>query len=153
VTESYRNQHTGGSESSVAICPVRRQCPRFRATGYTMCRAVHDQGPRGYPVSEVEPMTLRSVIVSTDGPFTHSLLAFTVTLSLGRPHGSCGHARPEAPAGTKHFPPHGDFNSASLYPHKLKKRKGEKKRGRKTGMTEEEGEEGRRQYWHCCLKW
>ena len=36
-------------------------------------------------------MTLRSVLVSTDGPFTLSLLAFTVTLSLGRPHGSCGH--------------------------------------------------------------
>ena len=90
------------SESSVAVCPVRRQCPRFRATGCTRCRAVHDQGPHGYPVSEVQPMTLRSVVVSTDGPFTLSLLAFTVTLSLGRPHGSCGHARPEAPAGIEH---------------------------------------------------
>ena len=75
----------------MAICPVRRQCPRFQATGYSRSRAVHDQGPRGYPVSEVEPMTLRSVLVSTDGPFTLSLLAFTVTLSLGRPQGSCGH--------------------------------------------------------------
>ena len=85
----------------MAICPVRRQCPRFQATGYSRSRAVHDQGPRGYPVSEVEPMTLRSVLVSTDGPFTLSLLAFTVTLSLGRPHGSCKEARPEGLAGTK----------------------------------------------------
>ena len=46
-------------------------------------------------------MTLRSVLVSTDGPFTLSLLAFTVTLSLGRPHGSCKEARPEGLAGTE----------------------------------------------------
>ena len=106
-----------------------------------MCRAAHDQGPRGYPVSEVEPMTLRSVLVSTDGPFTLSLLAFTVTLSLGRPHGSCGHARPEAPAGTKHFPPYRDSKNASLLTHKLEKGKREKKRGWKTRMTGEAGDE------------
>ena len=97
-----KSEHERKSELSVAVCPVRRQCPRFRATGYTMCRAAHDQGPRGYPVSEVQPMTLRSVVVSTDGTFTLSLLAFTVTLSLGRPHVSCEHARPEAPAGIEH---------------------------------------------------
>ena len=78
------------SQSSVAICPVRRQCPRFQATGYSRSRAVHDQGPRGYPVSEVEPMVRSETLLTT-----------IVTLSLGRPHGSCKEARPEGLAGTK----------------------------------------------------
>ena len=77
-------------KSSVAVCPVRRQCPRFQAPGYTLCRAGHDQGPHGYPVSEVGPM-VRSV----------TLLTVIVTLSLERPHSSCKDARPEALAGTK----------------------------------------------------
>ena len=78
------------SQSSVAVCPVRRRCPRFQAPGYTLCRAGHDQGPHGYPVSEVGPM-VRSV----------TLLTVIVTLSLERPHSSCKDARPEALAGTK----------------------------------------------------
>ena len=46
-----------GTQSFVAVCPVRKQCPRFQAPGYTMrCSAGHDQGPRGYPVLEVRPM-------------------------------------------------------------------------------------------------
>ena len=78
-------------QSSVAVCPVRRQCPRFRAPGCTKgCRAGYDQGPRGYPVSEVGPM-VRSV----------TLLTVIVTLSLGRPHSSYKDARPEALVGTK----------------------------------------------------
>ena len=46
-----------GTQSSVAVCPVRRRCPRFRAPGYTIwCSAGHDRGPCGYPVLEVGPM-------------------------------------------------------------------------------------------------
>ena len=74
----------------MAVCPVRRQCPRFQATGYSRSRAVHDQGPRGYPVSEVEPMVRSETLLTT-----------IVTLSLGRPHGSCKEARPEGLAGTE----------------------------------------------------
>ena len=74
----------------MAICPVRRQCPRFQATGYSRSRAVHDQGPHGYPVSEVEPMVRSETLLTT-----------IVTLSLGRPHGSCKEARPEGLAGTE----------------------------------------------------
>ena len=76
-------------------------------------------------------MTLRLVVESTDGPFTLSLLAFTViTLSLGRPHGSCGHAQPEAPAGIKHLPCQ-DFINASENREKREKEKGERKKERK----------------------
>ena len=60
---------------SVAVCPVRRQCPRCQASGFTD----HDQGPHGYPVLEGRPMTLLSVLVSTGGTFIRSLLTFTVT--------------------------------------------------------------------------
>ena len=74
----------------MAVYPVRRQCPRFQATGCTKCRAVHDQGPHGNPVSEVKPM-VRS----------ETLLTAIVTLSLGRPHFSCKEARPEGLAGTE----------------------------------------------------
>ena len=59
----------------MAVCPVRRQCPRCQASGFTD----HDQGPHGYPVSEGRPMTLLSVLVSTDIAFLLSLLTFTVT--------------------------------------------------------------------------
>ena len=60
---------------SVTVCPVRRQCPRCQASGFTD----HDQGPRGYPVLEGRPMTLLSVLVSTGGTFIRSLLTLTVT--------------------------------------------------------------------------
>ena len=60
---------------SVAVYPVRRQCPRCQASGFTD----HDQGPHGYPVLEGRPMTLLSVLVSTGGTFIRSLLTFTVT--------------------------------------------------------------------------
>ncbi|MCP4486174.1 MAG: hypothetical protein GY820_02475 [Gammaproteobacteria bacterium] len=53
------------------------------------------------PRPEVGPMTLLSVLVSTDGTFILSLLTFTATLSLARPHSSCMDARPEAHAGMK----------------------------------------------------
>ena len=127
----------------MAICPVRRQCPRFQATGYSRSRAVHDQGPRGYPVSEVEPMTLRSVLVSTDGPFTLSLLAFTVTLSLGRPHGSCREARPCR-------------DEITIYPrtesHTCSGDQDHRKGGRRRGEKEREVKEEMR-YWEAknCL--
>ena len=79
----------GRCQTSVAVCPVRKRCLRFQASGYTKRRAEHDQGPHGYPVSEVKPM------VRSD-----SLLTTIVTLSLGRPHFSCKEARPEGLAGT-----------------------------------------------------
>jgi len=80
-----------------------------------MSRAEHDQGPRGYPVSGVEPMTMRSVLVSTiDGLFILFLLAFTVTLSLGRPHCSCKYARPKALTGTEHQYPILEFTKHNL---------------------------------------
>ena len=44
----------------MAVYPVRRQCPRFQATGYTKCRAVHDQGPHGKRVRESEGRSKRS---------------------------------------------------------------------------------------------
>ena len=74
----------------MAVYPVRRQCPRFQVTRYTKCRAVHNQGPHGNPVSEVKPMVC-----------SETLLTAIVTLSLGRPHFSCKEARPEGLAGTE----------------------------------------------------
>ena len=50
---------TQQTESSVAVYPVRRvgsvQDFRHQDT-LEQCRADYDQGPHGYPVSEVEPM-------------------------------------------------------------------------------------------------
>ena len=57
------------------------------------------------PRPEVGPMTLLSVLVSTDETFILSLLTFTATLSLERPHSSCMDARPEAHAGMKDLDP------------------------------------------------
>ena len=115
------------SQSSMAVCPVRRHCPRFQAPGYTMrCRAGHDQGPHGYPVSEVEPM-VPSVTVLTS----------IVTLSLWRPHFSCTDARPEAHAGIKDILPvhQPRFISLSERAERKKSRKrrqkGDKKQKRK----------------------
>ena len=44
---------------------------------------------------------LLSILMSTGGTFIFSLLAVTVTLSLGRPHSSYMDARPKAHVGIK----------------------------------------------------
>ena len=94
---------TQQTESSVAVYPVRRQCPRFQASGYT--EAVQSwlrPGSSRIPRLGGRANALCSVIVSTaDKAFILSLLTVTVTLSLGRPHGSYMDARPGAHVGTK----------------------------------------------------
>ena len=94
---------TQQTESSVAVYPVRRQCPRFQASGYT--EAVQSwlrPGSSRIPRLGGRANALCSVIVSTaDIAFILSLLTVTVTLSLGRPHGSYMDARPGAHVGIK----------------------------------------------------
>ena len=70
---------------------------------------------------------------------SETLLTTIVTLSLGRPHGSCKEARPEGLAGTKSpatcapDPTHAQKNMAT--------RKGREKKGRKRkGKRERKGE-------------
>ena len=90
------------TKSSVAVYPVRRQCPRFQASGYTeTVQSWLRPGSSRIPRLGGRANALLSILMSTGGTFIFSLLAVTVTLSLGRPHSSYMDARPGAHVGIK----------------------------------------------------
>ena len=100
---------TMDSEAPVTVRPVRELRSKISGTRIQLCRARYDQGPHGYPVLEVEPMTLFSILFLTHqvsitittnihcnsitrkaSPFLHrrtagSLSRGTVTILCGKP--------------------------------------------------------------------